>query len=83
MVLPINHYCELFNLKSKLLGGEGQWNEYKRTTKIIEAMGIYYNFIWEHNALGETHPEAYGIKIEGENKLLMLIQNSSIHRSLK
>ena len=44
--------------------------------KIIEAMRIHYNFCREHSKLGKTPAEASGIKIEGENKLLTLIQKS-------
>lgn len=47
--------------------------------KIIEAMRIHYNFCREHAKLGKTPAEASGIKIEGENKLLTLIQNSTNH----
>ena len=46
--------------------------------KIIEAMRIHYNFCKEHSKLGKTPTEACGIKIEGDNKLLTLIQNSSV-----
>jgi transposase-like protein len=46
--------------------------------KIIDAMRIHYNFCREHSSLGKTPAESCGIKIEGENKLLTLIQNSSI-----
>jgi transposase-like protein len=45
--------------------------------KIIEAMKIHYNFVREHSSLGKTPAEASGIKIEGENKLLTLIQHSN------
>jgi putative transposase len=44
--------------------------------KIIEAMRIHYNYIREHSKLGKIPAEACGIKIEGDNKLLTLIQNS-------
>jgi hypothetical protein len=44
--------------------------------KIIEAMRIHYNFRRKHSKLGKTPAEASGIIIEGENKLLTLIQNS-------
>jgi putative transposase len=47
--------------------------------KIIEAMRIHYNFCREHSKLGKTPAEASGIKIEGANKLLTLIQNSVNH----
>ena len=45
--------------------------------KILEAMKIHYNFCREHSKLGKTPAEASGIKIEGENRLLTLIQNAS------
>ena len=44
--------------------------------KIIEVMRIHYNFLREHSKLGKTPAEQAGIKIEGKNKLLTLIQNS-------
>jgi hypothetical protein len=40
-------------------------------------MRIHYNYVREHSTLGKTPSEACGIKIEGENKLLTLIQNAS------
>ena len=45
--------------------------------KIIEAMRIHYNYVREHSTLGKTPAESCGIKIEGENKIMTLIQNSS------
>jgi hypothetical protein len=51
-------------------------NTRESTQKIIDAMRIHYNFCREHSRLGKTPAEACGIKIEGENKLLTLIQNS-------
>ena len=44
--------------------------------KIIEAMRIHYNFCREHSSLGKTPAEASGIKIEGKNKILSLLQNA-------
>jgi len=44
--------------------------------KIVEAMRIHYNYVREHSSLGKTPAEECGIKIEGENKLLILIRNS-------
>ena len=46
--------------------------------KIIEAMRLHYNYIREHSALGKTPAESCGIRIEGENKLLTLIQNEAL-----
>jgi transposase-like protein len=51
-------------------------NTKESAQKIIEAMRIHYNFCREHSKLGKTPAEASGIKIEGENKLLTLIQNA-------
>jgi transposase-like protein len=45
--------------------------------KIIEAMRIHYNYVREHSSLGKTPAESCGIKIEGENRLLTLIQNAN------
>jgi len=43
----------------------------------IEAIRIHYNFSREHSKFGKTPAEISGIKIEGENKLLTLIQNAT------
>ncbi|MCJ7504844.1 transposase [Candidatus Bathyarchaeota archaeon] len=45
---------------------------------IIEGQRIYYNHIRPHTALnGKTPAEVFGIKIEGKNKWLTLIQNAA------
>ncbi|MGA3110295.1 MAG: hypothetical protein ABSD99_12735 [Candidatus Bathyarchaeia archaeon] len=50
----------------------------KSDTPILSGMQIYHNYIRPHMALdGKTPAEAAGIKIEGENKWLTLIQNAS------
>jgi len=49
----------------------------KKRTVILQGYQLYHNFIREHDALGKTPAEACGIKIEGENKWLTLIQNAS------
>ena len=47
-------------------------------TPILRGYQIYYNYIREHEGLeGKTPAEACGIKIEGKNKWLTLIQNAS------
>jgi len=47
-------------------------------TPILKGTQIYHNFIKPHEALqGRTPAEAAGIKVEGDNKWLTLIQNAS------
>ncbi len=51
----------------------------KKDTPILKGYQIYHNFIREHQGLnGKTPAEACGIKVEGENKWVTLIQNASI-----
>jgi len=54
-----------------------EMNTKESAQKIIEAMRNHYNFCREHSRLGKTQAEASGIKIEGQNKLLTLIQNAN------
>ncbi len=49
----------------------------KKRTVILQGYQIYHNFIREHQALGMTPAEACGIKVEGKNKWLTLIQNAA------
>ena len=50
----------------------------KPDTQILTRMQIYHNYIRPHGALdGRTPSEAAGIKVEGDNKWLTLIQNAS------
>jgi len=50
----------------------------KPDTPIISGYQIYHNYVRPHEALeGRTPAEACGIKIEGENRWLTLIQNAS------
>jgi len=45
---------------------------------ILKGMEIYHNFVRPHMALdGKTPAEVAGIKVEGNNKWLTLIQNAS------
>ena len=45
---------------------------------ILAGMQIHHNFIRSHRALdGKTPSEVAGIKIEGNNKWITLIQNAS------
>jgi len=44
---------------------------------ILKGYQIYHNFIRPHMGLnGQTPSEAAGIKVEGENKRLTIIQNA-------
>jgi putative transposase len=50
----------------------------KADTPILKGCQIFHNYIREHQALnGETPAERCGIKIEGQNKWVTLIQNAS------
>ena len=50
----------------------------KSDTPILTGMQIFHNYVRPHEALkGKTPSEAAGIKVEGENKWLTLIQNAS------
>jgi hypothetical protein len=47
-------------------------------TPIMKGTQIYHNFIKPHQGIqGRIPAEAAGIKVEGENKWLTLIQNAS------
>jgi len=50
----------------------------KVETPILKGYQIYHNYIRSHEALdGKTPSEACGVKIEGDNKWVTLIQNAS------
>jgi len=50
----------------------------KKDTPILMGYQIFYNYIRAHEGLeGKTPSEACGIKVEGKNKWLTLIQNAS------
>ena len=50
----------------------------KSDTPILKGYQIYHNYIRPHSALqGRTPADACGIRIEGENKWLTIIQNAS------
>jgi hypothetical protein len=54
----------------------------KPDTPILTGMQISHNYVRPHEALnGRTPSEAAGIKIEGENKWLTLIQNAKLKES--
>ncbi len=47
-------------------------------TPILKGLQIFHNYIRPHESLGNHTPsEACGIKVEGENKWLTLIQNAA------
>ena len=49
----------------------------KMDTPILKGLQIYHNFVRPHESLnGETPADRAGIKIEGENKWLTIIQNA-------
>ena len=49
-----------------------------KNTPILKGYQIYHNYIRSHEGLkGKTAAEACGIKVEGDNKWLTLIQNAS------
>jgi transposase-like protein len=50
----------------------------KKDTPILKGMQVYHNFIKPHEGLnGKTPAEACGIKVNGENKWMTLIQNAA------
>jgi transposase-like protein/predicted RNA-binding Zn-ribbon protein involved in translation (DUF1610 family) len=50
----------------------------KKTTPILKGMQVYHNYIKPHEGLdGRTPAEACGIKVNGENKWITLIQNAA------
>jgi hypothetical protein len=51
-------------------------------TPILKGYQIFHNFVRPHEALnGKTPAELAGIKVEGENKWLTLIQNAKIRET--
>jgi putative transposase len=52
----------------------------KSDTPILSGYQIYHNYVRPHEALeGKTPAEACGLKVEGENKWITIIQNASRH----
>jgi hypothetical protein len=50
----------------------------KPDTTILTGMQIYHNYVRPHMALnGKTPADLAGIKVEGENKWITIIQNAS------
>jgi hypothetical protein len=53
----------------------------KDDTPILKGYPIFHNYIREHEGLeGKTPAEACGIKMEGKNKWLTIIQNASVEQ---
>ena len=90
-VLPdVNHVREIMlkgqihNNKMERLNGEIRDREKtmrglkKVDTPILQGYQIFHNYIRPHEGLeGKTPSEACGIKVEGKNKWITLIQNAS------
>lgn len=77
----------LHNNKMERMNGEVRDREKtmrglkKPDTAILKGYQIYHNYIRPHEALnGKTPSEACGIKINGKNKWITLIQNASKNR---
>jgi transposase-like protein len=75
---------QVHNNKMERMNGEWRDREKvmrslkKADSPVLAGMQIYHNFIRPHMGLGgKTPAEAAGIKVEGENKWLTLIQNAS------
>jgi len=75
---------EVHNNKMERMNGELRDRERvmrtleKPDTPILLGMRIYHNFVKPHMALnGKTSAEAAGIKVQGDNEWLTLIQNAS------
>ncbi len=51
----------------------------KMDTEILKGIQLYHNYFREHEGLaGKTPAEMAGIKIEGENKWITVIQNATM-----
>jgi transposase-like protein len=75
---------EVHNNKMERMNGELRDRERvmrtleKPDTPILEGMQIYHNYVRPHEAFnGQTPSEAAGVRVEGENRWLTLIQNSA------
>ena len=76
---------EVHNNKMERMNGEIRDRERvmrtleKPDTPILEGYQLFHNYIRPHQALnGKTPAEAAGIRVEGENKWITLIQNASL-----
>ena len=56
----------------------------RKRRPILQGYQLYHNFIRPHEALGgQTPAEAAGIKVEGNDKWLTIIQNASQNKTEK
>ncbi len=56
----------------------------KADTPILKGMQIFHNYVRPHMALnGKTPAEVAGIKVEGDNKWITIIQNASTNKLRK
>jgi putative transposase len=78
-----NNLMERFN--GELRDREKVMRSLKREdSPILKGMQIHHNFIRTHEGLdGKTPSEAAGIKVEGENKWLTIIQNATKAQEVK
>jgi putative transposase len=81
----INRIGKHNNNKMERLNGEVRDREKvmrglkKPDTPILTGYQIYHNFIRPHESLeGKTPAEVSGIKVEGKNKWLTIIQNAKM-----
>jgi putative transposase len=73
-----NHNNKMERMNGEVRDREKVMRGLKRQdTKILIGYQIYHNYLRPHEGLeGKTPAEASGIKIEGENKWITLVQNS-------
>ncbi len=73
------HNNKMEKLNGEVRDREKTFRGLKRTdTPILKEYQIFHNFVRPHEALdGKTPAEVAGIKVEGENKWITLIQNAS------
>jgi len=76
-----NNKMERFN--GEIRDREKTMRGLKRTdTQILSGYQLYHNYIRPHEGLnGKTPAEVCGIKVEGNNKWLTLIQNAKLKSS--
>ncbi len=88
--LHINHIHlrgDMNNNKMERLNGEIRDREKvvrglkKKDSPLLKGYQLYHNYVRPHMALeGDTPADRAGIEIQGDNKWVTLIQNSSIFR---